>query len=155
MSAQLTISARTTTDSWVEDIPLIVTPTDKIRLTPDSDGIDEQVRPDERHEVPVQIVNEGNRDITLTPQIISLPGGWSSASSTQTIAIDKSSTSIWDLILEGNGRAVGGLVKVRFLTQDGNAFLWNRTIDVTSGAKPLVSFSSIAVSYTHLTLPTI
>lgn len=143
MSAQLTISARTTTDSWVEDIPLIVAASDKIRLTPDSDGIDEQVRPDARHEVPVQIVNEGNREITLTPQIISLPGGWSSISSTQTITIDKSSTSIWDLALEGNGRAVGGLVKVRFLTQDGDAFLWNRTIDVTSGAQPVVSFSSI------------
>ena len=91
----------------------------------------------------MQIVNEGNREIILTPQIISLPGGWSSISSTQTITIDKSSTSIWDLALEGNGRAVGGLVKVRFLTQDGNAFLWNRTIDVTSGAQPVVSFSSI------------
>jgi hypothetical protein len=143
MSAQLTISARTTTDSWVEDIPLIVAASDKISLTPDSGGIDEQVRPDARHEVPVQIVNEGNREIILTPQIISLPGGWSSISSTQTITIDKSSTSIWDLALEGNGRAVGGLVKVRFLTQDGNAFLWNRTIGVTSGAQPVVSFSSI------------
>ena len=143
MNAQITISARTTTDSWALDIPLIVTASDKIRLTPNSDGLDEQVRPDATHKVPMQIVNEGNREITLTPQIISLPGGWSSVSSTQTITIDKSSTSIWDLTLEGNGRAVSGVVKVRFMTQDGNAFLWNRTIDVTSGAQPVVSFSSI------------
>ena len=146
MNAQLTISARTTTDSWAVDIPLIVTASDKIRLTPNSDGSDEQVRPDATHKVPIQIVNEGNREITLTPQIISLPGGWSSVSSTQTITIDKSSTSIWDLIIEGNGRAVSGVVKVRLLTQDGNAFLWNRTIDVTSGAQPVVSFSSIVSS---------
>ena len=42
--------------------------------------------------------------------------------------------------------AASGLAKVRFLTQDGSAFSWNRTIEVTSGAVPIVSFRSIVLA---------
>ena len=80
------------------------------------------------------------------PQILSLPGGWSSISDTEPITIEQGSTSIWELAIQGNGVAAGGLAKVRFLTQDGSAFLWNRTIEVTSGAAPVVSFQSIVLA---------
>ena len=146
MNAQLTIAARTTDDVWVEDIPLLVAAEDNLRMTPPSGGADSQIRPDETHELPIQIVNEGNRDVSITPQIISLPGGWTSLSNTQTITIDKGSSSIWDFTIQGNGLATGGTAKIRFLTQDGEAFLWNRTIDVTSGALPILSFNSIVTA---------
>ena len=146
MNAELTISARTTSDTWIHQIPLIVAPTDSVSFTPNPGGTDSQIRPDGTHEIPIQIVNQGNRDISLTPQILSLPGGWSSISDTEPITIEQGSTSIWELAIQGNGVAAGGLAKVRFLTQDGSAFLWNRTIEVTSGAAPVVSFQSIVLA---------
>ena len=36
--------------------------------------------------------------------------------------------------------------KGQILTQDGSAFSWNRTIEVTSGAVPIVSFRSIVLA---------
>lgn len=146
INAELTISARTTSDTWVHQIPLIVAAKDDVSLTPSPGGSDSQVRPDDTHEIPIQIVNQGNRDITLTPQILSLPGGWNSLSNTQPITIEQGSTSIWYLTIQGNGLAASGLAKVRFLTQDGSAFSWNRTIEVTSGAVPIVSFRSIVLA---------
>ena len=52
---------RTTSDTWIHQIPLIVDSDRLSQLHPEPQGTDSQIRPDGTHEIPIQIVNQGNR----------------------------------------------------------------------------------------------
>ena len=105
MNAELTISARTTSDTWIHQIPLIV-PRPTQSASPRTPGAPTHRSADGTHEIPIQIVNQGNRDISLTPRSYRFRR-LECISDTEPITIEQGSTSIWELAIQGNGVAAG------------------------------------------------
>ena len=139
-TAQLLVKSRVSPEVWTYDMPLVVSPYDSIEFSPIPGGIQEGVLADSLHQIPIQISNQGNRDLTITPIVRSLPGGWSVEGGLQEMQISMGSSTQWTFSIQGNGLAAGGLFEVRFLVDDGDYFDWNATLDVISGSIPSVSF---------------
>ena len=142
-TAQLLVKSRVSPEVWTYDMPLVVSPYDSIEFSPIPGGIQEGVLADSLHQIPIQISNQGNRDLTITPIVRSLPGGWSVEGGLQEMQISMGSSTQWTFSIQGNGLAAGGLFEVRFLVDDGDYFDWNATLDVISGAIPSVSFHEV------------
>ncbi|MAQ56930.1 MAG: hypothetical protein CMA47_01765 [Euryarchaeota archaeon] len=143
--AALIIHSRVSSDSWSEDISLVVMDIDEVSTTPSSGGAEQEIAPDSILEIDLEITNHGNRLLELQPYLRTIPGGWTVIDGLETITVPTGDSTSISLILEGNGAAVGGELEIRFATQDGFSFDWNRTLNVLSGAIPVLQFQQIAL----------
>ena len=143
--AALTIHSRVSADSWSEDISLVVMDIDEVSITPSSGGAEQEVAPDATLQVDLEIANHGNRLLDLQPYLRSIPGGWSVTDGLDSVIVAAGESTTVQFILEGNGAAVSGELEIRFATEDGFSFDWNRTLNVLSGAIPVLDFYQIAL----------
>ena len=143
--AAIIIHSRVSSDSWSEDIPLVVKAIDEVNLTPPSNGIEHDIAPDALLEISVEIGNQGNRELQLEPYLRNIPGGWTTSGGLNPISIPAGESGIWSVSLQGNGVAVSGDVSIRFATDDGFYVDWNRTLNVLSGAIPTLDFHMVAL----------
>ncbi|MBL11883.1 MAG: hypothetical protein CMB46_03630 [Euryarchaeota archaeon] len=141
--AAIIVHSRVSSDSWTQDIVLVVDSVDEVSATPISGGIENQVAPDALLEIPISFNNMGNRDLELQPYLMTIPGGWAVSGSLSTITVPAGQTEAWTMSIQGNGVAVSGLLELRFATEDGFKIDWNRTLDVLSAASPRISFHQI------------
>jgi len=143
--AAIIIHSRVSSDSWSEDISLVVKPIDEVNTTPPSDGAEHDIAADALLEIEVELINLGNRMLDLQPYLRNIPGGWTVSGGLDTISIPAGDSGVWSVALQGNGVAVSGDIKLRFATDDGFYFDWNRTLNVLSGAIPTLSFHMVAL----------
>jgi hypothetical protein len=143
--AAIIIHSRVSSDSWSEDIPLVVKAIDEVSMTPSSDGAEHDIAADALLEVEVELSNLGNRMLDLQPYMRNIPGGWTVSGGLDTISIPAGESGIWSMALQGNGVAVSGDLELRFATDDGFYVDWNRTLNVLSGAIPTLSFHMVAL----------
>jgi len=144
--AGLTIHSRVSTESWSVPIPLEIMAIDRVTTTPISDGTEYEVSPYETLELEIQFLNNGNRDLTMTPYQRGIPSGWSIAGGMQTLNAPAGESTTWSVTLQGNGLATSGDFKLRFATEDGFSIDWNRTIDVLSAAVPSLAFNQVVLA---------
>jgi uncharacterized membrane protein len=143
--AAIIIHSRVSSDSWSEDISLVVKAIDEVNTTPSSDGAEHDIAADALLEIEVEFINLGNRMLDLQPYMRNIPGGWTVSGGLDTISIPAGESGVWSVALQGNGVAVSGDIKLRFATDDGFYFDWNRTLNVLSGAIPTLSFHMVAL----------
>jgi len=143
--AAIIIHSRVSSDSWSEDIPLVVKAIDEVNTTPSSDGAENDIAPDALLEIEVELSNLGNRMLDLQPYMRNIPGGWTVSGGLDTISIPAGESGVWSVELQGNGVAASGDLKLRFATDDGFYLDWNRTLNVLSGAIPTLSFHMVAL----------
>ncbi len=141
--AAIIVHSRVGSDSWTQDIVLVVDSVDEVSATPISGGTENQVSPEALLEIPISFNNMGNRDLELQPYLMTIPGGWAISGSLSTITVPAGQTEAWTMSIQGNGVAVSGLLELRFATEDGFKIDWNRTLDVLSAASPRISFHQI------------
>ena len=145
-TATLVVGSRVSDDTWEIDIPLIVEGYDKIDITMNSESSDyeNKLLSDGNYQFILDISNQGNRDITLQPIQRELPGGWT-LSSIEEITIGKGQQSQWDMSITGNGKATSGILEIRFISDYDFSIDWNVTLDVISGAIPVVDFYQVDI----------
>lgn len=143
--AAIIIHSRVSSDSWTEDISLVVKAIDEVSTTPSSDGAEHDISPDALLEIEVDLNNLGNRMLDLQPYVRNIPGGWSVSGGLGTISIPAGESAVWSVALQGNGVAVSGNLELRFATDDGFYVDWNRTLNVLSGAIPSLNFHMVAL----------
>ena len=143
--AAIIIHSRVSSDSWSEDISLVVKAIDEVSTTPSSDGAEHDISPDALLEIEVDLSNLGNRMLDLQPYVRNIPGGWTVSGGLDTISIPAGESGVWSVALQGNGVAVSGDFELRFATDDGFYIDWNRTLNVLSGAIPSLSFHMVAL----------
>jgi len=143
--AAIIIHSRVSSDSWSEDISLVVKAIDEVSMTPSSDGAEHDISPDALLEIEVDLSNLGNRMLDLQPYVRNIPGGWTVSGGLNTISIPAGESGVWSVALQGNGVAVSGDLELRFATDDGFYVDWNRTLNVLSGAIPSLSFHMVAL----------
>ena len=143
--AAVIIHSRVSSDSWSEDIPLLVRAIDEVSTTPSSDGVEHDIAPDALLEIEVELNNNGNRMLDLQPYVRNMPGGWTVSGGLDSISIPAGQSGIWSVSLQGNGVAVSGNLELRFTTDDGFYVDWNRTLNVLSGAIPTLDFHMVAL----------
>ena len=144
-SAAISVHSRVSSDSWSEDLGLVVDNIDIVTLTPTSDGIEHDVSADAVLDWTINFNNQGNRDLELTPYPLSVPNGWSFTGSLTSFIVPAGEQFDLPLSMTGNGLAKSGELKLRFVTDDGYTIDWNRTIDVLSGAIPRIEFYQVAL----------
>ena len=144
--AGLTIHSRVSSDSWSVPIPLEIITIDQLSTTPISDGTEYEVSSDSTLVLDIDFLNNGNRDLTMTPYPRGIPSGWTVVGGLDTLFAPSGSTTSWSVTLQGNGRATSGDFKLRFATDDGFAIDWNRTIDVLSAAIPALTFHQVVLA---------
>jgi hypothetical protein len=143
--AAIIIHSRVSSDSWSEDISLVVKAIDEVSTTPSSDGAEHDIAADALLEIEVELINLGNRMLDLQPYMRNIPGGWTVSGGLDTISIPAGESGVWSVALQGNGVAVSGDIKLRFATDDGFYFDWFSTLNVLSGAIPTLSFHMVAL----------
>jgi len=144
-SGSVSVHSRVSSDSWFEDITMLVENVDVVTLTPTSDGVEREVSADDTLEWDINFNNQGNRDLELTPYVLSTPNGWSLTGTQGTFTVISGEQFVLPISLNGNGLAKSGELKIRFVTDDGFTIDWNRTIDVISGAIPSINFFQVAL----------
>jgi uncharacterized membrane protein len=143
--AAIQVSSRVSSELWVLDIPLTVANIDKVSITPISGGIEHQVEPNDYLNISILLNNQGNREMELTPYLISIPGGWTVDGGLNQFVVTSGEIFDWQFSIEGNGLASSGELKIRLATPDGFTIDWSRTIDVRSGAIPRLEFYQVAL----------
>ena len=141
--AEIKVKSRVSSEVWTYQIPMVIQPSDSLELSPESGGSEGGVPADSLHEIAIQISNQGNREVKLTPISRSLPGGWSIQGGLNEITIPMGSNVQWSFSIQGNGLAASGPVEIRFLVEDGDFFDWNTTVEAISGAIPELSFHEV------------
>ncbi|MDP6662293.1 MAG: S8 family serine peptidase [Candidatus Thalassarchaeaceae archaeon] len=141
--AQLIVKSRVSSETWTFDLPLVIETYDSIQFTPASGGTQTEVTADALHEITLQIANQGNRELLLTPIDRALPGGWTISGGLHNVTVPRGSSTEWSFSIQGNGLAASGLVEVRLLTDDGFSIDWNTTLQVISSAAPTMSFNEV------------
>lgn len=144
-SGAVSIHSRVSSDSWFEDLTMVVENVDVVTLTPTSDGIEREVSADDTLEWDINFNNQGNRDLELTAYVLSTPNGWSITGTQNSFTVIAGEQFILPISLNGNGLAKSGELQIRFVTDDGFTIDWNRTIDVISGAIPSINFFQVAL----------
>ena len=124
----------------------------EVRVTPPNDLFQDDtydftiiVNADDTLEWDVNFNNQGNRDLELTPYVLSTPNGWSLTGTQNSFTVVAGQEFNLPLSLNGNGLAKSGDLQIRFVTDDGFTIDWNRTIDVISGAVPSINFFQVAL----------
>ena len=143
--AAIIIHSRVSSDSWSEDISLVVMNIDGVSTTPPAGESEQDLAPDSELQIDIEIANDGNRLLELQPYLRSIPGGWSVTDGLDLVTVPSGLTSTVQLTLVGNGAAVSGELEIRYATEDGFFFDWNRTLNVLSGAIPVLEFYQIAL----------
>ena len=128
-NAAIIIHSRVSSDSWSEDISLVVMEIDEVSTTPSSDGAEHDISPDTLLEIEVDFSNLGNRMLDLQPYVRNIPGGWVVSGGLDTISIPAGESAVWSVALQGNGVAVSG----------------NLELNVLSGAIPSLNFHMVAL----------
>tara|TARA_Y100000590_G_scaffold28571_1_gene32006 strand:- start:2325 stop:4088 length:1764 start_codon:yes stop_codon:yes gene_type:complete len=141
--SQMLVKSRVSSETWSYQIPMVIQPSDSIELTPSSGGSEGGVPADSLHEITMQISNQGNREVVMSPIERELPGGWTIQGGLGEITVPMGSSVQWSFSIQGNGLAASGLVEIRFLIEDGEFFDWNTSLDAISGAVPEVSFHEV------------
>ena len=141
--AQMLVMSRVSSEVWTYDLPLVINPIDSVEFTPASGGSQGGVPADSLHEMSLQISNQGNRELVLTPIERSLPGGWSIQGGLDKVTVPRGSSLEWAFSIQGNGLAASGSVEIRFLVEGGNFFDWNTSLEAVSGAIASVSFHEV------------
>ena len=141
--SQIMVKSRVSSETWSYQIPMVIQPSDSIELTPSSGGSEGGVPADSLHEITIQISNQGNREVVMSPIERSLPGGWTIQGGLGEVTVPMGSSVQWSFSIQGNGLAASGLVEIRFLIEDGTFFDWNTSLDAISGAIPEVSFHEV------------
>ena len=143
-SAAISVHSRVSSESWSEDISSVVDNIDIVTLTPTSNGFDYDISADETIDWLINFNNQGNRDIELTPYVLSKPNGWSFTGSQSSFLVPSGEQFDLPVSITGNGLAKSGELKMRFVTDDGFTIDWNRSIEVLSGAIPRIEFYQVA-----------
>jgi len=144
-SGAISVHSRVSSDSWSEDLSLVVDNIDIVTLTPTSDGVEYEVSADEKIDWLINFNNQGNRDLELTQYVLSKPNGWSITGSQNLFIVPSGGQFDLPISITGNGLAKSGELKLRFVTDDGFTIDWNRSIDVLSGAIPRIEFYQVAL----------
>ena len=142
--AKLEVGSRVSNDVWTIDIPLVVIGYDKIDISLETGEDENTLLSDGNYQFILDIKNEGNRQITLQPIQRNLPGGWT-LSNLEEISIERGQNSQWSISITGNGKASSGILEIRFITDYGYSIDWNITLDVISGAVPVVDFYQVDI----------
>jgi len=142
---QMLVKSRVGADVWSQDLNLVVGAYDSLSFTPESGQSHEGILSDSLHEITLEITNDGNRDLVLTPLVTQKPGGWSIASGLANFQVPKGDSVNWNLGIQGNGLASGGLLELKLLGEDGSSFRWNVSLGVVSGAIPKVDFHQLVL----------
>ena len=142
--ADLIVESRVSDDVWEIELPLIVEIFDDIQISLDSNDTPQQILSDGNYEFMLEILNDGNRDMSIQPIQQSLPGGWT-LSGLDEITIEIGQKLYFPVYISGNGKAVSGELKIRFISDDGFSSDWNYSLDVISGAMPIVDFYRIEI----------
>ena len=143
--ASIHLTSRVESDVWTFPLPLEIKPIDSVEFSPSSGDSLGDVAADSTERIDIQISNQGNRELNLTPITRSLPGGWSVDGGLDRLVVPMGSSVTWSFNIQGNGLAVSGPVEIRFLVDGGEFFDWNATIDAVSGARPSVSFAEVVI----------
>ena len=142
--AEIIVKSRVSSETWSYQIPMVIQPSDSIEFTPGSGGnLEEGVPADSLHEISIQISNQGNREVQMSPIERSLPGGWTIQGGLSDVTVPMGSSVQWSFSIKGNGLAASGVVEIRFLIEDGTFFDWNTSIESISGAVPEISFHEV------------
>jgi len=141
--AEILVKSRVSSEVWSYEIPMVIQSSDSVEFSPDSGGDEGGVPADSLHEISVQISNQGNREIVMTPIERSLPGGWAIQGGLDEVTVPMGSSVQWSFSIQGNGLAASGLVEIRFLVDGGNFFDWNTSLQAISGAIPVVAFHEV------------
>jgi len=141
--AEILVKSRVSSETWSYQIPMVIQPSDSIELNPAPGGNESGVPADSLHEISIQISNQGNREVVMTPIERSLPGGWTIHGGLDEVTVPRGSSVQWSFAIQGNGLAASGLVEIRFLVEDGLFFDWNTNIEAISGAVPELSFNEV------------
>ena len=107
-SAAISVHSRVSSDSWSEDLNLVVDNIDIVTLTPTSNGTEYDVSADALLEWDVNFNNQGNRDLELTPYVLSKPNGWSFTSSQNSFIVPSGEQFDLPISITGNGLAKSG-----------------------------------------------
>lgn len=143
--ASIHVTSRVGSEVWTFPLPLEIKPIDSAEFSPSSGNSLGDVAADSQKEIDIQISNQGNRVLNLTPIVRSLPGGWSVYGGLDRAVVPIGSSVSWSFEIQGNGLAASGPVEIRFLVDGGAFFDWNATLDAVSGAKPSVSFAEVVI----------
>ena len=143
--AEILIKSRVSSEVWSYQIPMVIQPSDSVQFSPETGGTEGGVPADSLHEISIQISNQGNRELILTPIERSMPGGWSIQGGLQQSTVPMGSSVQWSFSIQGNGLAASGTVAIRFLVEDGGFFDWNSSIEAISGAVPEISFHEVVL----------
>jgi len=143
--AEILIKSRVSSEVWSYQIPMVIQPSDSVQFSPETGGTEGGVPADSLHEFSIQISNQGNRELILTPIERSMPGGWSIQGGLQQSTVPMGSSVQWSFSIQGNGLAASGTVAIRFLVEDGGFFDWNSSIEAISGAVPEISFHEVVL----------
>ena len=141
--SQILVKSRVSSETWSYQIPMVIQPSDSIELTPGSGGNEGGIPADSLHQIDIQISNQGNREVEITPIERSLPGGWTIQGGLSEFTVPMGSSVQWSFSIQGNGLAASGTVEIRFLIEDGEFFDWNTSLEAISGAVPEVSFHEV------------
>jgi uncharacterized membrane protein len=141
--SEILVKSRVSSEFWSYQIPMVIQPSDSIEFNPSPGGSEGGVPADSLHEISIQISNQGNREIVMTPIERSLPGGWTIQGGLNEVTIPMGSSMQWSFSIQGNGLAASGSVEIRFLVEDGTFFDWNSSLEAISGAIPEVSFQEV------------
>ena len=66
-------------------------------------------------------------------------------SNLEEITIEKGQQSQWAMSITGNGKATSGILEIRFISNSDFSIDWNLTLDVISGAIPVVDFYPVDI----------
>jgi len=141
--AEILVKSRVSSETWPFQIPLVIQPSDSIEFTPGSGGSEGGIPADSLHDISIQISNQGNREVSMTPIERALPGGWTIQGGLSEVTVPMGSSVQWSFSIQGNGLAASGVVEIRFLIEDGTFFDWNTSLEAISGAVPEVSFHEV------------
>ena len=141
--AEILVKSRVSSETWPFQIPLVIQPSDSIEFTPGSGGSEGGIPADSLHDISIQISNQGNREVSMTPIERALPGGWTTQGGLSEVTVPMGSSVQWSFSIQGNGLAASGVVEIRFLIEDGTFFDWNTSLEAISGAVPEVSFHEV------------
>ncbi|MBI88362.1 MAG: hypothetical protein CMB67_04990 [Euryarchaeota archaeon] len=144
-TAQLLVRSRVSSEVWSYDLPLVVNASDSLQFTPPAGEGQGEVPADSLQEISLQISNNGNRELLLTPIERSIPGGWQVQGGLDAVTVPVGSSTDWSFSIQGNGFAEGGTIEIRFLVQGGDYFDWTTSLDAVSGAIPVVSFYEVVI----------
>ena len=145
-SLSMTIKATSqdeTQREWNENIEMVVAEYENGII--ELDTTVGELNPDDKVSLSFSITNTGNKETTYTPSVIA-PGGWSSVGSLTPIVLSIDEESGFIIILEGNGYAISGPLRIYATSENGNQLIWEGQLNVKTVAQ-------LDVDFLYMTMP--